>query len=212
MLIVRFGQRKWNWPRSIGPRGSKSPFQASRARGRTASRRTGSARARTRPPRRPRPSRSRGGRPGSGSTRGSSRNRPSSSPRTRSSSARGSGARRGRAPDAATSPGSSPSVSASGARLGVRVDEDERAPRVDEHRTEAEALLVEARLPVRARGRAQGAVEVVRPRVVGALERLAPALALADERAAVTADVHERAQLAFLVPHDDDRGRRQRRR
>ena len=29
-LIVMFGQRKWNWPRSIGPRGSKSPFHASR--------------------------------------------------------------------------------------------------------------------------------------------------------------------------------------
>ena len=29
-LIVMFGQRKWNWPRSIGPRGSKSPFHCSR--------------------------------------------------------------------------------------------------------------------------------------------------------------------------------------
>ena len=30
MFSVRFGQRKWNCPRAIGPRGSKSPFQASR--------------------------------------------------------------------------------------------------------------------------------------------------------------------------------------
>ncbi len=30
MFSVTFGQRKWNWPRSIGPRGSKSPFQTSR--------------------------------------------------------------------------------------------------------------------------------------------------------------------------------------
>ncbi len=90
-------------------------------------------------------------------------------------------------------------------RFEVRVDEDERAPGVDEHRTEAEALLVEVRLALGARSRPQRAVEVVRPGVVGALERLAPALALADERAAVAADVHEGAQDAFLVAHEDDR-------
>ena len=38
-------------------------------------------------------------------------------------------------------------------RLGIRVDEDERPPRVDRHRDEAEAGLVEPGLAIRARAR-----------------------------------------------------------
>ena len=61
-----------------------------------------------------------------------------------------------------------------GERLGVRVgiDEDEGPPRVDGERHEPELLAVEAGLRVGARRIPEGAVEVVRPRVVGALERL----------------------------------------
>ena len=51
----------------------------------------------------------------------------------------------------------------------------------------------------------QAAVEAVRPGVVRALERLAPARALADDRAAVPADVEERAQHVLLVADEDDR-------
>ena len=55
----------------------------------------------------------------------------------------------------------------------VRVDEDERPPGVDRHRQEAELRLVEALLALGARRGAERAVEVVRPGVVGALQRLA---------------------------------------
>ena len=57
-LIVTFGQRKWNWPRAIGPLGSNGPDRRSRT-ARTGSRRGGSPRGGTRPPRRRRPSRTR---------------------------------------------------------------------------------------------------------------------------------------------------------
>ena len=90
-------------------------------------------------------------------------------------------------------------------RVGVRVDEDERPPDVDLHGHEPELRLVEAELALGARCRAERAVEAVGPRVVGALERLAPPLALADDRAAMAADVQERAQRRFLVADDDDR-------
>ena len=52
---------------------------------------------------------------------------------------------------------------------------------------------------------AQRPVEVVRPRVVVALERRARAAAVHQHRAAVAADVQERAQLAVAVARDDDR-------
>ena len=62
-----------------------------------------------------------------------------------------------------------------GERLGlrVRVDEQERPPDVDARGKQRPVGLVEARLAVGARRRAQRAVEVVRPRVVVALDRLA---------------------------------------
>src|SRR5205085_9920216 len=52
---------------------------------------------------------------------------------------------------------------------------------------------------------AQRAVEVVRPRVVVALDRSAGAAALQQDRTAVPADIDERAQLAVLVPRHEDR-------
>ena len=69
-----------------------------------------------------------------------------------------------------------------GERLGVRVgvDEDERPPGVHGERHEAELRAVEARLRVGARRVPERAVEVVRPRVVGALQRLALPGRLAD--------------------------------
>ena len=81
-------------------------------------------------------------------------------------------------------------------RVGIRVDEDERPPRVDRDGREREARRVEARLALRAGRAPERSVEVVRPRVVRALERLATARALDDEVAAVPADVDEPAEHA----------------
>ena len=69
---------------------------------------------------------------------------------------------------------------------------------------EAEAFPVEAGLAVRPRRTSQRAVEVVRPRVVRALQRLALARAVAEEGAAMPADVDERAQLTVTVADEDD--------
>src|SRR4051812_26152859 len=84
-------------------------------------------------------------------------------------------------------------------RVGVEVDEDERPPRVDLHRHETEALLLESRLGLRARRREQAAVQSVRPCVVRALQRRSATLALGDREAAVPADVHEGPQLPVLA-------------
>ena len=89
--------------------------------------------------------------------------------------------------------------------LGARVDEQERPPGVDARRQQRPVGLVEARLAIGARRGAQRAVEVVRPGVVVALDRLARAAALRQHGAAVAADVQERAQLAGTVAHDEDR-------
>ena len=71
--------------------------------------------------------------------------------------------------------------------------------------TRPELLLRDPALPVPTRRRDEAAVEPVRPGVVRALQRLAPPGALAHDRAAVSADVEERAELVLLVAHDDDR-------
>src|SRR5947209_8429951 len=71
-----------------------------------------------------------------------------------------------------------------------------RSPRVDRDRQERERRAVEARLALGARRPAQRSVEVVRPGVVGALQRLAAAGALHHGVTPVAAHVHERAQLA----------------
>src|SRR5213078_2164610 len=85
-----------------------------------------------------------------------------------------------------------------GQRRGIRVgvDEDERPPGVDRDLLEPELVEVEAGLAVRARRRPQRAVEPVRPRVVWALQGLAPAGAGGDDVAAVPADVEERSEPA----------------
>ena len=89
--------------------------------------------------------------------------------------------------------------------IRVRVDEEERPPGLEAERNEPELVLVDPALLVPARRGDEAAVEPVRPRVVRALERLAPARALAHERAAVAADVEERTQRVLLVAHEDDR-------
>ncbi len=88
---------------------------------------------------------------------------------------------------------------------GVGIDEDERPPGVDRDGDEAERVPVESRLAVPAWCRAQRPVEVVRPRVVGALQRLAPADTVAEQVAAVPADVHERAERVVAAADEDDR-------
>src|SRR5581483_7500087 len=92
-------------------------------------------------------------------------------------------------------------------RLGARVevDEDERPPRVDRGRDEAELRLREVRLLLAPRRGAEAAVEPVRPRVVRALQRLARPFSLGDDGAAMAADVEERAEDAVAVARDDDR-------
>ena len=89
--------------------------------------------------------------------------------------------------------------------LALCVDEEERAPRVDGDAAEAELARREVGELLRARRAPKRAVEPVRPRVVGALDRLALARALCDREAAVPADVEEGAELAIACACDDDR-------
>ena len=90
-------------------------------------------------------------------------------------------------------------------RSGIGIDEDERPPRVDRDGHEAEALAVEAGLRVSTRRVAQRAVEVVRPGVIRALERLAAAGSLAEREAAMAAHVDERAERFVPAADEDDR-------
>jgi hypothetical protein len=94
-----------------------------------------------------------------------------------------------------------------GQRRGVRVGvhEQERAPRADGRRPQAELRRVER--AVRPRRGAQRAVEAVRPGVVVALQRGAPPGPRDDLRAAVPTHVGERAQrrAGLARAHDDDR-------
>ena len=85
------------------------------------------------------------------------------------------------------------------AGIGVRAHEDEGAPGLRAQLQQAEVAGVDPAFAVRARRRDQSAVEPVRPRVVGALERRSPPGAFADDRASVPADVEERAELVLLV-------------
>ena len=66
---------------------------------------------------------------------------------------------------------------------------------------------VEPRLALGSRRPSKRAVEVVRPRVVRALQRFAAAGALDDEVAAMPADVHEASQHAVRAANDSDRAR-----
>ena len=87
----------------------------------------------------------------------------------------------------------------------IRVDEDERPPGLGRYGEHREAVLVEVGLALGARRLAKRPVEVVRPGVVRALERLAVALALRDQVPTVPADVDEPAQNALGVADDHDR-------
>src|SRR5207248_5042681 len=89
-------------------------------------------------------------------------------------------------------------------RVEIGVDEHERPPGVDLDRAQAELAGLEALLAVGSRGRAERAVEPVRPGVVRALQRLPRASLLDDHGAAVAADVQEGAYLAGAVECDDD--------
>jgi hypothetical protein len=91
-------------------------------------------------------------------------------------------------------------------RIAVGIHEDERPPRLERELDEPELPLLDPALAVGAGRGEQPPVEAVRPRVVGALQRLPLARALADDRAAVAADVDERAQDAVVVADEEHRG------
>src|SRR5262245_481615 len=89
-------------------------------------------------------------------------------------------------------------------RVLVRVHEQERPPGLEAHPDKGQTLEIELGLAIRARCGAERPVEVVRPRVIRALHRLSGALGVDEERAAVPADIEERAH-AVLGPHDEHR-------
>ena len=80
-----------------------------------------------------------------------------------------------------------------GQRCGVRVgiDEDERPPGLDGNRKQREVGGVETLLALRARRATKRPVELVRPGVIGTLQRLAAAVVAGDHVGAMAADVHE---------------------
>jgi hypothetical protein len=88
-------------------------------------------------------------------------------------------------------------------RLGVGVDEDERAPGLDRELVQTDLVDLQAGLLPRTRRGPQAPVEPVGPGVVAALQRLAVAASLDEDRAAVPADVEEGVQLSGAVVGDD---------
>ena len=96
-------------------------------------------------------------------------------------------------------------MSASGGASRSGLTKTNRAPGVDLDRAQAESVAREVRLALGPRRGAERAVEPVRPRVVGALERLAPPGPADDRVAAVPADVDEGVQVAVAAAGDDDR-------
>ena len=97
-----------------------------------------------------------------------------------------------------------PSVSASGGGSGEAWTKT-NGPHVSSAAARRPSAARSRLVRVGARRRAQRAVEAVGPRVVVALQRRAAPGARHDLRAAVAADVDERAQLAVAIAHDDDR-------
>src|SRR5205823_2666606 len=81
-----------------------------------------------------------------------------------------------------------------------------RPPGVDEDRSQRDRCRVEAGLALRPRRRPERAVEVVRPRVVGALQRRTTTRLLDDLRPAMTADVEKGAERPGAVADDDHGG------
>ena len=88
--------------------------------------------------------------------------------------------------------------------VAIRVDEHERAPGLGGDGDERQRLAVEGSLALGPGRVPQRAVEVVCPRVVRALDRLALRVRLAEHMASVPADVHERAELAVAAADDED--------
>src|SRR5919201_5962244 len=88
-------------------------------------------------------------------------------------------------------------------RIGIRVDEDERPPRIDGKRQQPQLVPVEALLTVGARRRAPPSVELESPRVIPALQRFAASVTVGDGEAAMPADVEQRAQLAVARARHD---------
>ena len=166
---------------------------------------SGPSRARTHPATRRSPSRGRGGRSRSGSTRGSSR---AHLPVRRilvdlEAAVEAHAAEIDPVLGKAFGDVAEPLLQRP--RLLIEVREDERPPLGNGDGMESQCLALEPRLALRARCGAKRAVEVVRPRVVGALDRLALAVALAQDEAAVPADVDEPAQLPIAPADEDDR-------
>ncbi len=89
-------------------------------------------------------------------------------------------------------------------RLRIRVDEHEWPPGVDRDGKQRQPGRVEALLALGPRRASQRAVQVVRPGVVRALERLSPALAAHHRMAAMPADVDEPLELLRAVAENDD--------
>jgi len=87
----------------------------------------------------------------------------------------------------------------------IGADEDERPQLLDESRPKREVGPLERLLALGARRGAKRSVEVVRPGLVGTLQRLAAPPAQRDLRASVPADVHERLQLSVPASDDDER-------
>ena len=144
MLIVVAGQRKWYWParRRRAARTGLAVSRERRARGRA---RSGSGTSGARWSRYASGLTSMtllnpGWASGSGSTRGSSRSRPSSSPRSATRDGSGSGSASTSSPLSRDDRGEVASESIERRRLGIRVYEDERPPRVDRRRARARAL------------------------------------------------------------------------
>ena len=89
-------------------------------------------------------------------------------------------------------------------RVGVGVHEDERTPGAHRHGREREARGIESGLALRARRSPQRSVQVVRPRVIRALERLATPDSIDDEVPSVAAHVDQPAKGPFRIAYDGD--------
>ena len=88
-------------------------------------------------------------------------------------------------------------------RIGIPIHENQRAPGVDRDRKQPVFRRVEVRLSLRARCVPKAAVQVIRPRVVGALKRLALPSPARNLSGAVPAYVHEPTDLVVVPAHDD---------
>jgi hypothetical protein len=88
-------------------------------------------------------------------------------------------------------------------RRGVAVDAREQQRSDSGDRELGQPTVI--RIDLGPRRAVERAVQQVRPSVIAALKRLAPAAAVRDDMSPVPADVRERAQPSFAVTRDDDR-------